>query len=122
MANPSKEEAGLSELQEKVLAAEKTAAAQVTWASTPAAVPSLRGKGILFSGVVGNRRQYAFLKEYDREQFVYNRHDTLFTVNRDLRQKLGLSPPEFKGTMVAAPGEEPKPLAPRTKARNRFRK
>jgi hypothetical protein len=91
-----------AELKAKVQAAEaKLNGAQVTWASTPKQVPVLRGKA-LCSAIVGERRQYAFANESDREQFVYDRNDTLFTVSRDIRAQLGLGPVTGGGTKLVA--------------------
>lgn len=89
-------------LRQKALEAEKELGGeQLRWASTPKQVPAIRRRGVLFSGVLGARRQYAFAKALDQELFVYDRHDTLFTTSRDIRQALDLSPPVFKGTFVA---------------------
>lgn len=111
----------ITELKQKVEAAEKELGAQVTWASTPKNVPVLRRKTILFSGVLGARRQYAFATELDRELFVYDRHDTLFTVSRDIRAKLGLTPPIFKGSTVVGVAPTSTVSTP-AKKKNKFRK
>lgn len=105
------------EFTEQVRQLETKLAKQVTFASTPRDAAVLRRKTILAYGVVGSRRHYAFATEHDREQFVYDRHDTLFTVNRDLRKNLALDAPEFKGTVVNGT------VAPLpTKKKNKFRK
>lgn len=110
------------EFADKVRAKEKELGCELTFCHTHLEAPVGRKKTILFHGVVEGRRQYAFATEDDREQFAYDRHDTLFTVNRDLRIKVGLNPPTFQGTIVKAPDGEAKVLAPPTKKKNRFRK
>ncbi len=113
----------IEELRQKTLDAEKNmGGAQVTWASVPKTVPLLRRKSILFSGVVGQRRQYAFASDTERELFVYDRHDTLFTVSRDIRVQLGLTPPTFKGSTVVRSAQEEAPPKPPEEKKNRFRK
>lgn len=106
MARDSEAEA----LRQKAIEAEKTMnGEQLRWASTPKEVPALRRKGVLFSGVLGRRRQYAFATALDQELFVYDRHDTLFTTSLVIRSELGLSPPVFKGTYIAGVSAAPKP-------------
>lgn len=109
-------------LRAQAVAAEQTLGGkQVCWASTPRDVPTLRRKTILFSGTLGARRQYAFAAETDRELFVYDRYDTLFTVSRDIRAQLGLTPPLAGGTRVIQPPQEQAAPAP-AGVKKRFRK
>lgn len=116
-------DAAAKELADKVRAKEKElGGTQLTFCRTPADAPVGRKKTILFYGVVDGWRQYAFATEDDREQFAYDRRDTLFTVNRDLRERLGLDPPRFVGTVVKAPTGEAVVQAAPAKKKNRFRK
>lgn len=109
-------------LRAQAVAAEQNLkGAQVCWASTPKQVPALRRKTILFSGTLGARRQYAFASETDRELFVYDRHDTLFTVSRDIRAQLGLTPPLSGGTRVIQAAEATSPVVASVR-KNKFRK
>ncbi len=86
-------------MREQVLKAEAEHKVQLCWAATPREVAAVRSKAVC-SGVIGRRREYGFLREEDREQFVYGRTDATFTVSRDVRDALNLGPVAGGGTTL----------------------
>lgn len=119
MAKPPTDSAAVAALKQKVEEHEAShGGVQVRWVNIPKDVPAVsRRKGLVGSAVIGDVRQYAFDTAENQEQFVYDRNDAKFTVSRDIRGLLGLSPAVGIGTMIN--GQKPPPPP---KKRNKFRK